>query len=200
MHDCREAAADRQTRARDYQILQTVVWAGANHIRPSRAELNDHLRPARTSRRYSSGGKPNASRKSLRAKWRKLGVSEPEVVSHIREVPISQNLKDRGEEKMGPHDQAELVERRIIGSPSEFRETLPNHDKDGKLLPVLHGYAPRFNARSLPFGMLGFREEIDPKAFRRDARERPGLSPSRSITTRTKSTVARKPSRCDLTR
>jgi phage head maturation protease len=32
-------------------------------------------------------------------------------------------------------------------------------------LPVLQGYAARFNTRSLPLAMMGFREEIDPQAF-----------------------------------
>ena len=57
------------------------------------------------------------------------------------------------------------VEHRIIGSSIEFREILPDEDKDGKPLPVLQGYAARFNTRSLPLGIMGFREEIDPQAF-----------------------------------
>src|SRR5215472_14334880 len=63
------------------------------------------------------------------------------------------------------HIQAERVERRIIGSSVEFREMVPDEDKDGKALPVLQGYAARFHTRSLPLGMMGFREEIDPQAF-----------------------------------
>jgi HK97 family phage prohead protease len=57
------------------------------------------------------------------------------------------------------------VEHRIIGSSIEFREILPDEDKDGKPLPVLQGYAARFNTRSLPLAMIGFREEIDLQAF-----------------------------------
>jgi HK97 family phage prohead protease len=58
----------------------------------------------------------------------------------------------------------EKTERRIIGSSIELREMVPEEDKNGKPLPVLQGYAARFNTRSLPLGMMGFREEIDPQA------------------------------------
>jgi phage head maturation protease len=61
--------------------------------------------------------------------------------------------------------QAEGVERRIIGSSIEFGEMVPDEDKNGKPLPVLQGYAARFNTRSLPLGAMGFREEINPQAF-----------------------------------
>jgi uncharacterized protein len=57
------------------------------------------------------------------------------------------------------------VERRIIGSSLELREMVPDEVKDGKALPVLNGYAAKFNTRSLPLGMMGFHEEIDPRAF-----------------------------------
>jgi phage head maturation protease len=57
------------------------------------------------------------------------------------------------------------VERRIIGSSLDLREIVPDEDKDGKPLPVLSGYAAKFNVRSLLLRMMGFREEIDPRSF-----------------------------------
>jgi hypothetical protein len=88
------------------------------------------------------------------------------------------------------------VERRIIGSTIEFREVVPDEDKDGKPLPVLRGYAARFNTRSLPLGIMGFREEIDPQAFDESLAKNPDVRFTFNHN-RTKFTVARKPARCD---
>jgi hypothetical protein len=89
------------------------------------------------------------------------------------------------------------IERRIIGSSLEVREMTPEETKEGKPLPVLQGYAARFNTHSLPLGAMGFREEIDPQAFDESLAKNPDVRFT-LITIRTKFTVARKPARCDV--
>jgi len=41
--------------------------------------------------------------------------------------------------------QSRIHAPRIIGSSLELREVVPDQDKDGKALPVLTGYAAKFN-------------------------------------------------------
>jgi hypothetical protein len=68
---------------------------------------------------------------------------------------------------------AEVVERRIIGSSLELRELIPDEDKDGKPLPVLQGYAARFNMRSLPLGRWAFAKKSTRKRLTNRSRKIP---------------------------
>lgn len=89
---------------------------------------------------------------------------------------LGAHLKDAGRDvpelaSAGADRAHAVLEHRILGSSIsivERRQGIAGEGDSsaGGTMPTrLGGYAARFNARSLPMGMFGFREEIDPKAF-----------------------------------